>query len=56
LIITFIFLFFGEKKNLQGSNSPNKHDIDLSEKAAGPVTQAFIVSLYYYKNIEHLIE
>lgn len=30
LIITFIFLFW--KKILQGNNSPNKHDINISEK------------------------
>lgn len=33
LIITFIFLFWKKKtKKLQGNNSPNKNDIDISEK------------------------
>lgn len=59
LIMTFIFLFLEKKKkenyNYKEITTPEKNDRHI-RKAAGSVTQAFIVSLYHYKIIEHLNE
>lgn len=48
----FYFPFLEKMTRKQQSHHQHRH----IRKAAGPVKQAFIVSLYHYKIIEHLNE